>query len=314
MDAKHRFKTRAEYAAVRAITAGIGILPRPLALAIGRTVGRLAYHAFGRLRHVGLRNLRIAFPNASKSERKRMLRACFDSLGRQLAEFCMFERATPERLRKIIEYDPQGEIWFEEARSRGKGLLMVTAHLGGWELLPFASAAFGNPVSVIVRRIENPLVEKLVHSIRTKFGNQTIEKRDAAIPCMRVLRKGGTLGILTDLNTLPQEGVFVPFFGELACTSQAVAALALPTGATVFPIFAPWDPQKKKYCFRGGPAIELIRTGDHEKDLAVNTARIASVLEKWIQAYPEQWLWIHDRWHSLVRPGDRICTEFPPVE
>jgi len=313
MDDRSRFQTYLQYALVRTLTAALGALPRSFSAALGRCVGRAAYFGFGRLRHIGLRNLRIAFPKISKADRRKILRACFDNLGRQLGEFCHFERATVEKLRKVLEYDPESLARFNEAKSRGKGILLVTGHLGAWELLPFAHSAFGNPLHILVRTIENPLIERLIHSIRARFGNQTIDKRNSGLTCLRVLKKGGMLGILSDLNSLPQEGVFVPFFGELACTTLAVAALALQTDAVVFPVFAPWETSRKRYVFRGGPAIDLVRTGDHDKDLAINTARVASVMEKWIRAYPEQWLWIHDRWHALVRPGDRICTEFPPV-
>ncbi len=306
-------KTNAEYIFVRILTGLVGALPRSWAIAAGQVFARAVYHVLGRLRRVGERNLAIAFPEKSASERDRILRASYDSLGRQFAEFCRLPAATPESLREIIQYDPLGEKRLAEVRRAGRGILFVTAHLGAWELLPFSESAFGNPISFIVRQIENPKIDRWVHAVRTRFGNVAIHKKDAGLACMRILRKGGTLGLLTDLNCLPQEGVFVPFFGKLACTTQAAAALALPTDAIVFPVYATWDPGRRVYFFHGGPEIEMIRTGDHEKDLAVNTARIASAIERAIREYPEQWLWIHDRWHALLRPGDRVCTDFPPL-
>jgi Kdo2-lipid IVA lauroyltransferase/acyltransferase len=313
MPENNSLKINAEYLLVRALTGVIGALPRAMAVIAGQVFARAAYHGFGRLRRVGERNLAIAFPEKSGPERDRILRASFDCLGRQLAEFCLLPSASPEKLRRIIRYDPAGAKRLEEIRKSGRGILFVTAHLGAWELLPFSESAFGNPLSFVVRQIENPKVDRWVRDVRTRFGNVAINKKDAGLACMRILRRGGTLGILTDLNCLPQEGVFVPFFGKLACTTQAAAALALPTNAIVFPVYATWDDEQRTYFFHGGPEIEMIRCGDHEKDLAVNTARIASAIENAIRQFPEQWLWIHDRWHALLRPGDRVCTDFPPL-
>ncbi len=313
MDSKGSTRNYIEYAAVRSLTAGLGWLPRSAAVGTGRVLGRLAYYGFGRLRQIGRRNLRIAMPHLNAAGQKEVLRGCFDSLGRQLGEFSHFQQATAGSLKEVVEYDSESLTRLEEAKSRARGILFVTAHLGGWEVLAFAHSALMNPISILARPIENPRVDRMVHAVRTRFGNEIIDKKAAGLTCMRILKKGGTLGILADLNSLPQEGAFVPFFGHLACTTLAVSALALASEAVVFPVFAPWDPGRKKYVFRGGPVVEILRTGDHEKDLGINTARILSVIEKTIREYPDQWLWIHDRWHALVRPGDRICIEFPPV-
>jgi KDO2-lipid IV(A) lauroyltransferase len=313
MRASSQIRIDAEYALVRTLAAGVGSLPRAASVAVGRCLGRVAYLVSGRLRRIGLHNLSLAYPQMSRPEHRKILRGCFGSLGRQLGEFCHFPRATPESLRRIVEYDPESAACFEEAKSRGRGVLCVTAHLGAWELLVFAHSAFGVPLSFLARPIENPRIECWVRGVRSRFGNEPIDKKAAGLACMRILRNGGTLGILADLNSLPQEGIFVPFFGELACTTIGVAALALPTDATVFPVFAPWDPARKKYVFHGGPPLEMLRTGNYERDLAINTARMASVIEKAIRENPDQWLWIHERWHAYLRPGDRICMDFPPV-
>ncbi len=298
---------------VRTLAAGLGALPRPASIVVGRCLGRAAYYGFGRLRRIGERNLALAYPRQKRSEHHRILRGCFDSLGRQLAEFSHFPHATPESLRRIVEYDPDSEKLVREAKNRGRGMLYITAHLGAWELLVFAQSAFGDPLSFLARPLENRRIDGWVTGVRSRFGNQPIDKRAAGLACLRILRNGGNLGLLADLNALPQEGVFVPFFGELACTTVGVAALALPSDATVFPVFAPWDKKRKRYVFQGGPALDMTRTGDPNRDLLVNTARVAAVVERAIRKYPDQWMWIHDRWHAYLRPGDRICTDFPPV-
>jgi KDO2-lipid IV(A) lauroyltransferase len=313
MKANSPIRIHAEYTMLRALVGGLGLLPRPAAIAVGRCLAGIAYAVLRRLRRIAERNLSIAFPDLSRQERLRILRASFDSLGRQLGEFCKFPQATRESLSRIVEYDPQSVARLEETERRGRGVLFITAHLGGWELLAFAHSALQHPIMFLVRPIDNPLIDRMVQGMRTRFGNQAISKKDAGLTCMRKLKRGGTLGILADLNSLPDEGIFVPLFGELACSTAAVAALALATGAAVFPAIAPWDPVRKKYVFRGGPAIEVLRTGDFERDLGINTARMTQAMEGIIRKYPEQWLWIHDRWHARPRPQDRVCTDFPPI-
>ena len=125
----------------------------------------------------------------------------------------------------------------------------------------------------------------------------------AARAALRLLKQGGTLGVLADLNTQEREGVFVPFFGHLACTTAGVATLALRTDATVIPVCAPWDESRKKFVFRGGPVIELIRTGDDKRDIEVNTANFTAAIERHVRAFPDQWLWVHKRWKTRP-PGE----------
>ncbi len=306
-------RTRAEYVLLHAVVGVVGMLPRGAAVLVGRCLARVGYYVLGRLRRIGEANLAIAFPHLDYGRRRRILLASFDSLGRQLGEFCRFPRVTPEDLRNIVEYDRESIASLNEAESRGHGILFITAHIGAWELLAFAHSALVRPLTFLIRPIDNPLIENMIQGIRARFGNQALSKKDAGMACMRKLKKGGTLGILADLNSLPDEGIFVPFFGKPACSTAAVAALALATGAAVFPAFAPWDPVRKKYIFIGGPPLEMLRTGDFARDLGVNTARVAQVMERIVREYPEQWLWIHDRWHAIRRPQDRMCTEFPPA-
>jgi KDO2-lipid IV(A) lauroyltransferase len=301
---KHgKFQTTLEYAVTRALLGGLGLLPRPAAVATGRAAGRLAHKFAGGLRRTGRINLKLAFPELSERERERMLRASFDNLGRLLGEFSQFPRATPESLRELVEYDQVGLSHLRAAEGQGRGVIFLTAHLGAWEFLSFAWSALEYPISFLVRPIDNPRVEELVEGIRTRYGNTAINKKMAARQALRVLRDGGTLGILADLNTHPNEGVFVPFFGHLACTTSGVATLALRTDALVIPTCAVWDDARQRFFFHGDPPVTLVRTGDDKQDIATNTANFAAAIERMIRAYPEQWLWIHKRWRTRP-PGE----------
>lgn len=285
-----------EYAAARALLSGLGVLPRPAAMAAGRGLGRLAHAVAGGLRRTGMRNLELAFPEKSLDERGDILRNSFVGLGRQLGVFSQFPRLSPDELRELVEYDGIEILW--EAKRRGRGIIFLTAHLGAWEILCFAHSALHEPISFLVRPLDNPRVEELIEQTRGRFGNRPIDKANAARAAMRLLRQGGILGVLADLNAHPREGVFVPFFGHLACTTAGAATLALRTDATVIPVCAPWDEGRKRFVFRGGPVVELVRTGDPARDVELNTERFTAAIEGHVRAYPDQWLWIHKRWKT----------------
>jgi len=303
MARREKLNSKLEYLLARSTLGLFGVLPRPVAIGLGRAFGRLAYWLLPNLRRTGERNLEIAFPEMGELERRRLLRGCFDSLGRLLAEFSQFPRMSAERLRGMIEYDQVGLAHLRDAEKNKRGVIFLTGHLGAWELLSFGWSALEYPISFLVRPLDNERVEEMIERVRTRFGNRAIDKKSAARRALRVLREGGTLGILADLNTHPNEGVFVPFFGKLACSSAGVATLALKTDAVVIPTCAVWDEKRNRYLFHGDPPVDLVRTGDQAKDVELNTARFAAAIEHMVRLYPDQWLWIHKRWKTRP-PGE----------
>ncbi len=288
-----------EYALTKIVFTFFRALPRAVALAFGVGLGRLFYLIFGRLRRVGMRNLEIAFPEMSEPKRKEILLGCFQNIGRQIAEVSRFPLATPESLREMVEYTPNAKKQYAELKAQKRGIIFLTAHLGCWELGVFAFSALEEPISFLARRLDNPRIEDMASVLRARLGNKPIDKKEAAIPSVRLLRDGGTLGILADLNALENEGVFVPFFGAQASTTAGVAALAMRTNAALLPIYCIWDKEKKRHSIRTLPTLEIERpTGDRRKDIEHNTARFTSSIEEMIRAYPGQWLWIHKRWNT----------------
>ena len=287
---------RLEYALAWLLIRGISILPRPVARAAGIGLGQLVYLLHGKLRRVGMRNLQLAFPDKSAHERRKILRGEFTSLGRQLAEVCLFPSYTPENVTKIVVYD--GFENFERAEARGKGVIYLTAHLGGWELSAFAHSIQGHPLHVVMRGMDNPFLDRFITHLRTMHGNRAVDKGNFVRGLLSAMKAGETVGILMDTNMTPPQGVFVDFFGIPACTASGLARIALRTDAAVVPGFTIWDRELRKYRLRFDPALALIRTGDEEADIVANTALFTKVIEQYVRRYPDQWLWVHRRWKT----------------
>ena len=285
-----------EYAPVWLVVRTLGVLPRPLARSIGTTIGGWVYRLHGRLRRVGERNLELAYPEMRVEERERILRGVFRTLGRQLADFTHLPRLTAKNVAELVVYE--GLENYVAAQQRGKGVLFVTAHLGGWELGSYAHALYGFPIKIVVRNLDNRPLNRFVERWRTRCGNQTFDKDEFARGLLAAMRSGETVGILMDTNMTPPQGVFVPFFSRLACTASGLARVALRTGAAVVPGFTVWDEQQRKYKICFDPALPLIRSGDDEADVVANTAAFTAVIEKYVRRYPEQWLWVHRRWKT----------------
>jgi len=275
-----------------------------VARAVGVGIARIAYLSVGRLRRVGLRNLELAFPEMPVAERERILRIEYRNLGWLLAEFCQMSSYTLAFASRFIRYE--GLEHYLAARDRGKGVLVLTGHLGAWELSSYYHSLAGYPMGMVIRRLDNPLVDQMVNRIRCRHGNRVLHKDDFARGLIAAMRAGETVGILMDTNMTPPQGLFVPFFGVLACTASGLARVALKTGAAVLPGFLLWEEVERQYVLHFYPEIALADSGDAEADAAQNTARFTAALEDAIRQYPSQWLWMHRRWKTRP-PGE------PPI-
>ena len=289
-------RRKLEYLAVLLLIRAVGLLPRRPARRIGAMIGALAFLALPRLRRVGYSNLQIALPNLSQAEHAAILRAEYRSLGWQLAEFCQMRKYTPANTSGFIRYD--GLSHYLAARDAGQGVLILTGHLGAWELSSYYHSLMGYPMSMVIRRLDNELVDRLVNDIRCQHGNKVVHKDDFARGLISAMRQGETVGILMDTNMTPPQGVFVDFFGTVACTASGMARVALKTGAAVLPGFLLWEESSQSYVLHFGRQLELVRSEDNEADIVANTALFTHVLEGYIRQYPEQWLWLHRRWKT----------------
>lgn len=283
-----------EYAAALPLLALVGVLPHTANRRLGAALGTLAFHLDRRRRRIADDNLRHAFPERSAAERRALLRACFrhfgsvfldalSSLREELADLC--ERTTVVGLEHLLA-----------AEARGKGVIVLGAHLGNWEIVPPTVVRAVGPIAAVGRPPDNPHLAKVVERLRTRFGNRALGKRGAVRDMFRELKSGGRVGLLLDQRVRAEEAIAVPFFGRAAWTSPIVARLAAKTGAAVVPVFGEPLP-RGRYRVEFLPA--LVADGVESDQATLDfTRRCLEIAERAIRAAPEQWLWLHDRWKA----------------
>jgi KDO2-lipid IV(A) lauroyltransferase len=288
-----------EHAVFRLATGVLALLPTRSTTWIGRRAGRLVLRVSGKRRRILLANLARAFPEKSGDEIRRIARESVENLGAAFFEFLQVSRWREEDLRARVAYE--GVENLAAARARGKGVILLSAHFGSWELGALAAGLLGEHISPVGRPLDNPLLEAELVARRTRFGNRVIAKRDALREMLRAMRQGQTVAILLDQNVMPDEATFVPFFGRLAATTSSVALVQRKTGAAVVPVFT-WPDGDGRYrlVFETPILPEEFFSGDGARADQVRraTARYTEVTEDAIRKQPEAWLWLHDRWKT----------------
>jgi KDO2-lipid IV(A) lauroyltransferase len=268
-------------------------LPSAMGLAVGRRLGDALWWLLPRRRRLTLDNLARSFGREqSPAELRRLGRRSFQHVGMNLIEACRyFLRPTDVMLSRVRV---EGGEHFRAAAAQGRGVLILTAHYGNWELLAAAHSLSGLPLSIVMRPLDHPLLDDLAARFRRRSGAELIIKRQAVREVLQALRRQRMVGILLDQNATRAEGVFVPFFGVPASTSKGLAVLALRTGAPVVPAFLRRDPDGRGHCVDVGAPIPPPPDGD----VATYTAAFNQALEAAIRRAPEQWLWMHARWRT----------------
>lgn len=274
----------------------LGLLPRKVAIFLGKLVAASIYRIHGKLRRVAHRNLEIAMPGLNPAQRRAIIKAVFANLGRLLGEFSQFPKITAENISDVVVYE--GFDNYKRASERGRGVLMLTGHIGAWELCAFAQGAYGHPLSFLVRPLDNPLIDTMINRYRELSGNRTIDKNRSVRSVLKALKCGQDVGLLIDVNTLEDQGVFCDFFGVPACSTTGLAVFALRSDSPVVPGFLIWDQRSGKHRLRFEPEVQLIRTGDFKEEVALNTAKFTKVIEDYARRHPDQWLWVHKRWQT----------------
>jgi heptosyltransferase-2 len=295
-----------EWALVAFLAKVLGWLPESAAYALGEWAGRLAFRLDRRHRAVTVENLTRAFPGAySPAEIEALARSVFENLGRTAVDVARFDRLPTRWNRDALRVE--GCEGLREARQRGKGVLLLGAHFGPWELLPLIVAIWHEPFLIVARPLDNPWLDDLFTALRERGGNRVVRKRDAVKAIQEVLRRGETVGILIDQHISEKEGVVVPFFGRPASTVFAPALIAMRSGAAVVP-FGITREGRGRYHVWFAEEVPVRRTGNFRADLVENTARFTAAIETRIRQRPEQWFWVHRRWKTRLPLDPRLET------
>lgn len=298
---KVRLTKRAWQSLVRSVfrflLAVLAYVPWKPALAWGEWMGVLGYRLSARYRRVADKNLRLAFGDAlSDADRQALIKRVFRNFARMaLVEFLKSSYLTPRSLGCLVRVDDFAAI--DALLARGKGVILVSAHLGNWELLARRAGRDGYGVLVVARQSEDAAFNEITDRLRENGGYTVHPRGDSPRALLRKLRGNGVIAILCDQKS---EDVFVPFFGHSAGTVSGPAVLALKTGAPILPMFCPRQPDGT-YRMETLPEIDTTPTGDTEADTRRIMADVTAAIEEMVRRYPDQWLWMHDRWRM---PGE----------
>lgn len=272
-------------------------LPMGWAIRLGAGVGLLGYVLVGRYRRVAEANLQRAFPEWSRAQVRATARRVFRNFGVALAEFLKAPSMRKAEIEKRLQV--VGLEHLDAAFREGKGVLLITGHFGNWELMARYLCMLGYPIWVIARDTEDPATTELVTLIRERSGYKVIPRGQAARPVLKALRNNEAVGILPDQNA---GDVFVEFFGQKAGSVAGPAVFHLRTGAPLVPLFnvrLPGDYHRVEIL----PPLRFEPTGDMASDSQRIMQALHDILETYVRRYPDQWLWLHDRWKSARKRG-----------
>ena len=292
---------RLEYAAVLALRALARTLPRRISLAAGGALGALFHRLHGSRRELAVANLRAAFPERTEADCRAVLRATFAQLGRHVVDFLCFDAMRLEQMLPLVEIE--GAEHVRQALARGRGVMYFAGHFGSWELQILVHAMRFQPIVMVARTLDNPLLERLIERIRTRVGTRVLPRQGALRELLRELRRGGSVGMMIDQHIQDRSAVVVDFFGRPASTTSAIASLALHTGAAVVPVFALPLPDNRYRLIYEAP----IAPPDPDDPEAVRTytQRCTHLLERYVRRDPHLWLWMHRRWRAPASPPYR---------
>jgi KDO2-lipid IV(A) lauroyltransferase len=292
----HPLRFRLEAAAAVVLSGFVHLLPRRLALALGRGLGRLWAALDPRHVAIASENLRRAFPEWTSAQVRATALGVYRHFGQVMFELLWLPGRSKETVLSFV--DAVGEEHADRAEAAGRGFIMICAHFGNWEIHGISRTfRSGRPFAVIARTLDNPYLDRRLAAVRQMSGNAIVYKQRALGEVMKRLRAGGGVAILIDQNVQAQDGIFVSFFGRPAATTTVAAALAVKTGCAILPAYAELSPDGR-YRAVCEPPLQWTSSGNREADIALLTQKMTTVIEGWIRRRPEQWLWMHRRWKT----------------
>jgi len=297
-------RRRFEYVAFLVISFPVQYLSAKMVYRLGKVFGCLLFKFGGKRKKVARINLDIAFENSKTPEEKdKIILSSFCNSTLSLLQ-CVWVSASPKkRIKEIIPDLPSGVESFQKCLDRKKGMFVLVAHYGNWELMGIAHGYLGlTPLQSIVRKLDNPHLDRMAEEFRCVSGNSIFYKTEPPLRMVRTVKKNGCVAVMMDQNTA-KGGIFVDFFGKPAATARSIALLSISTGAAILPFFS--FPEKNgKYRIQYGPEISFTPSGDKEKDVFDLTQKCVGVLESVIRETPEPWMWVHRRWKT--RPPNEV--------
>jgi KDO2-lipid IV(A) lauroyltransferase len=303
------FKDRVLFYLMVGVIHVFSLIPDFLLYPLGIAGGFIGYCLDRRHLPIGMKNLAVAFPEKSEKQRRRILRASYINLGRGGAEVIRLGGFFYRRLKRRVTYD-RFEYWNEvAARNPGRGMIILSAHFGNFELLAPAHSMHGFQINLVHHTQRFLAGDAVITFIRERAGVEILRKHAAARAVLKALRRGETVGIPFDQNAKRSEAIFVPFFGEPAATASGLARLVAISGAPVVPAFIVREPNHRSHRIEIQDEVPIQRSGDSEADIVENTRRFVKVIENTVRRYPEQFLWTHRRYRTRPRG---MAPLYPP--
>ncbi|MDH3197274.1 MAG: lysophospholipid acyltransferase family protein [Candidatus Krumholzibacteria bacterium] len=297
MRASKKIKHAMGYGAVRVLGWVARGTPRAIGHRVFSGLGRLAARILERDRRRAADNLALAFPEAAPMVRDAMVTAMFRALGRNVYEFLRLEGASPRALAERIDH-VEGLERLERAYGAGRGLIVITGHIGCWELMPAYFVSRGYRVTAVARRVRTERFNERLVAVRRSVGVVSLDRDASPREMIAVLKRGEVLGVLIDQHTRVS-GVYVPFFNRPALTPTAVAKLALMTGAKILPMGIFLN-HRGKHVVHVLPEIEPPPAQSREASVQAMTAACSLAVERLIRIDPKQWVWFHQRWRETA--------------
>ena len=289
---------RAEFGAVRTVGVVVRLIPEGVAMRLGALAGRVCASLIRLRRRDVDAHLEQAFPDRSPAWRARIARASYEHLGREIALLLRMRAWTADETARrltLVDFEPVAAAARAEA-----GAILLTAHLGNWEVAGAGIAAHGVPLDVVAKGMSNALVEQELFALRTRLGMGVITMSDAPAEALRALRRGRVIAMLGDQNA-HRHGVFVPFFGKPAATLRGTALFAIRTGAPVFVGYALRAPGRLARYTLTAHRLHYEVSGELDRDIEAFLAAYHAHLEEAIRAAPDQYFWLHRRWKTRPR-------------
>lgn len=295
-----------EYGAAMVLLTLFRILPWRLGLALSHGLAGLLFYLVPERRRITQSNLHQALGEEKSAEEiVRLAKASYRSLAQSIVEFGKLSVLSREEIVSRVEIE--GAEHVREAIAQGHGVIYLGSHLGNWEWMNAAHAAFGFPTHAVARPLDNPYLDRFINRLRIRFGSHVISSKSPGVirEILKALHRGEGVGFLMDQSVIGDRGVFVDFFGKPAYTHKVVALMAQRTGAPVIPMFMTRREEGKHRLVYEKP-LELMTTGNRDQDVKANTQRMTKTIEDWVRAHPEQWLWMHDRWRRKPPPSAAV--------